>query len=187
MAPGKYTQEELAYDPQDWAHIQTFALNEDNDQKPKSVIVGAGFLPFGLPGWLKQDYSAKGIQVSMLFPFPAPPANIKRSWEFVRQVEVAFPINNQDRLARVSANDMPGCFDRIGRMTGGGETGIIFAPFGPKAHSVAMCLQAINTGGQVLYTQPAYYHPDYTTGIKMEDGLPAGLAYAIRVNGNTFY
>lgn len=188
MSPEKYTEEELAYDPQEWAHIQTFGLTAFGDEKPvKSVIVGAGFLPFSLPEWLRKDYNTNSIQVSMLFPFPAPPANIKRSWEFVRQVEVGLPLKDEARLVRVGANDMPGCFDRIDRMTRRGTVGTIFAPFGPKAHSIAMCLQAIKTGAQVLYTQPTYYHPEYTSGVKIEDGLPAGFAYAIRVSGHTFY
>lgn len=188
MSPERYTEEELAYDPQEWAHIPTFGLSSINETKPvQSVVVGAGFLPFSLPEWLKKDYNESSIQVSMLFPFPAPPANIKRSWEFVRQVEVGLRLRYEDQLARVGAHDMPGCFDRIDRITRQGTVGTIFAPFGPKGHSIAMCLQAIKTGAQVLYTQPTYYHPEYTTGIKIEDALPTGFAYAIRVNGHTFY
>lgn len=188
MSPERYTEEELAYDPQEWAHIPTFGLSSLGDAKPvKRVVVGAGFLPFSLPEWLKKDYNESSIKVSMLFPFPAPPANIKRSWEFVRQVEVGLRLRDEAQLARVGANDMPGCFDRIDRITRRGAVGTIFAPFGPKAHSIAMCLQAIKTEAQVLYTQPTYYHPEYTTGVKIEDGLPAGFAYAIRVHGHNFY
>lgn len=188
MSPERYTEEDLAYDPDDWAHIQTFGpSSEDIDKPVKRVVVGAGFLPFSLPEWLKKDYNESGIEVSMLFPFPAPPANIKRSWEFVRQIEVGLPLRDERQLARVGANDLSGCFDRIGSITRNGSIGTVFAPFGPKAHSIAMCLQAIDMDAQVLYTQPTYYHPEYTTGIKLEDGLPAGFAYAIRVNKGMLY
>lgn len=188
MSPEKYTEEELAYNPQEWAHIPTFGPTSLGNVKPlKSVVVGAGFLPFGLPEWLKKDHTKSDIQVSILFPFPAPPANIKRSWEFVRQVEVGLRLRDEAQLARVNVNDTSGCFDRIDRMTRRGTIGAVFAPFGPKAHSIAMCLQAIKMNAEVLYTQPTYYHPEYTTGIKIEDGLPAGFAYAIRVNGHKFY
>lgn len=188
MSPERYTEEDLAYEPDEWKHIQTFAPPPAGHDKPiRRIVVGAGFLPFSLPDWLKKDYSKGDIQVAMLFPFPAPPANVKRSWEFVRQIEVGLPLRDERQLARVNANDISGCFDRIGTITRHGTLGTIFAPFGPKAHSIAMCLQAIKMDAQVLYTQPKYYHPEYTTGIKMEDGLPAGFAYAIRVNKQMFY
>lgn len=188
MSPERYTEEDLAYDPDDWAHIQTFGPSSDDIEKIiKRVVVGAGFLPFGLPEWLKKDYNESGIQVSMLFPFPAPPANIKRSWEFVRQIEVGLRLRDERQLARVDVNDLSGCFDRIDSITRNGSIGTVFAPYGPKAHSIAMCLQAIKMDAQVLYTQPTYYHPEYTTGIKVDDGLPAGFAYAIRVNKQMLY
>jgi len=188
MSPERYTEEDLAFDPKEWAHIQTFAPSPGDPDRPiRRIVVGAGFLPFSLPEWLKKDYSKNEIQVAMLFPFPAPPSNVKRSWEFVRQIEVGLPLRDERQLARVNANDLSGCFDRIETITKRGTLGTIFAPFGPKAHSVAMCLQAMKMDAQVLYTQPTYYHPEYTTGIKIEDGLPAGFAYAIRVNRQTFY
>ena len=188
MSPERYTEEDLAYDPEEWKHIQTFAPSPEGNDKPiRRIVVGAGFLPFGLPEWLKKDYSKNDIQVAMLFPFPAPPANVKRSWEFVRQIEVGLPLRDERQLVRVSANDISGCFDRIEAITRRGTLGTIFAPFGPKGHSIAMCLQAMKMDAQVLYTQPTYYHPEYTTGIKIEDGLPAGFAYAIRVNRQMLY
>lgn len=188
MSPERYTDEDLAYDPDDWAHIHTFGpSSEDIDKPVRRVVVGAGFLPFSLPEWLKKDYNESSIQVSMLFPFPASPANIKRSWEFVRQIEVGLQLTDERQLARVCANDLSGCFDRIDNITRNGSIGTVFAPYGPKAHSIAMCLQAIKMDAQVLYTQPAYYHPEYTTGIKLEDGFPAGFAYAIRVNKRMLY
>ncbi len=188
MSPEKYTEEDLAYDPEEWKHIQTFAPSPEGNDKPiRRIVVGAGFLPFSLPEWLKKDYSKNDIQVAMLFPFPAPPANVKRSWEFVRQIEVGLPLKDERQVTRISANDISGCFDRIEAITRRGTLGTIFAPFGPKGHSIAMCLQAMKMDAQVLYTQPTYYHPEYTTGIKIEDGLPAGFAYAIRVNGQMFY
>jgi hypothetical protein len=188
MSPERYTEEDLAYDPEDWAHIQTFGPAAEDPEKPvKRVIVGAGFLPFSLPELLKKDYNANGIQVSVLFPFPAPPANIKRSWEFVRKIEVDLMLTEERQLARVGANDLSGCFDRIDSITRNGSIGTVFAPYGPKAHSIAMCLQAMKMKARVIYTQPTFYHPEYTTGIKLEDGVPAGFAYAIRVNSLSLY
>ena len=80
MSPERYTEEDLAYDPDDWAYIQTFGPSSEGIDKPvKRVVVGAGFLPFSLPEWLKKDYNESSIQVSMLFPFPAPPPKARPS------------------------------------------------------------------------------------------------------------
>ena len=188
MSPERYTEEDLAYDPEDWAYFQTFGPSAEEPEKSiRRVIVGAGFLPFSLPELLKKDYNLSSIEVSVLFPFPASPANIKRSWEFVRKIEVDLKLQDERQLARIGANDLSGCFDRIDSITRHGSIGTVFAPYGPKAHSIAMCLQAIKMNAQVFYTQPTYYHPEYTTGIKLDDGVPAGFAYAVRVNGRSLY
>jgi hypothetical protein len=188
MSPERYTEHDLAYNPDDWSYIPTFGTApEDSAKSVKRVIVGAGFLPFSLPDWLKKDYNDRSIQVSVLFPFPAPPANIKRSWEFVRQIELGVNLKDERQLVRIGVNDFSGCFDRIDSITRNGSIPSVFAPYGPKAHSMAMCIQAMKMNAEVFYTQPTFYHPEYTTGIKLEDGVPAGFAYAIRVNKRTLY
>ncbi len=188
MSPARYTEEDLAYNPQDWAHIHTFDGPVNTTPRPvKRVIVGAGFLPFGLPDLLKKDYAGPNIEVSVLFPFPATPASVKRSWEFVRKFEIDVSLKDDRQLARIGPNDLSGCFDRINAITHNGSIRTVFAPYGPKAHSVAMCLKAIQMDAEVFYTQPTFYHPEYTTGIKLDDGVPAGYAYAVRVNGHSFY
>lgn len=188
MSPARYTEEDLAYNPQDWANIHTFS--GPLDKPPPTVgrvIVGAGFLPFGLPDLLKKDNEHGNIEVSVLFPFPATPASVKRSWEFVRKIELDISLKDDRQLVRISATDLSGCFDRINGITRDGSIPTVFAPYGPKAHSVAMCLKAIQMDAEVLYTQPTFYHPDYTTGVKLDDGVPAGYAYAVRVNGRALY
>lgn len=189
MSPAKYTEVALAYNPQDLAHIPTFGGSIGSAPLPvKRVIVSAGFLPFGLPDLLKNNYSAPDIELHIMFPFPSAPASVKRSWEFVRKVELDVGILKDDRqLARIGANDVSGCFDRINLITRDGSIPTVFAPYGPKAHSVAMCLKAIQMGAEVLYTQPTFYHPDYTTGIKLDDGVPAGFGYAVRTTGCMLY
>lgn len=187
MSPEKYTEDDLAYNPQEWAHLHTFgSAHQVPVTSIKRVIVGAGFLPFSLPDWLK-DYNNRDIQVSVLFPFPAAPASIKRAWEFVRQIELDVNLKDERQLARIGANDLSGCFDRISSITRNGSIPTVFAPYGPKAHSLAMCLQAMRMNAEVFYTQPTFYHPEYTTGIKLDEGVPAGFAYAIRVNRQMLY
>jgi hypothetical protein len=189
MAPAKYTDQELAYDPNEWAQLPTFtdAGGSGITQKIRRVIVGAGFMPFGLPDLLKKTYIEQGVKVSIIFPFPASPVNVSRAWEFVRKIEHDIPISDERQVARVGVDDLPGCFDRISAMTAEGKLKSVFAPYGPKAHSVAMALHAIKTGAEVYYTQPAYYHPHYTDGIKFDGTTPVGSAYAIRVQGREYY
>ncbi len=187
MAPARYTDQELAYNPQDLVYIPTFGGSNESKPRPvKRVIVSAGFLPFGLPDLIKDNYSEPDIELHVIFPFPAEPANVKRSWEFVRKVELE-GLKDDRQLARVGANDLAGCFDRINAITRDGSIPTVFAPYGPKAHSVAMCLKAILMDSEVVYTQPTFYHPEYTTGIKLDDGVPTGYAYAVRVNGQALY
>lgn len=188
MSPEKYTEEDLAYNPQDWAHIHTFGSTASLPVPSiKKVIVGAGFLPFNLPDWLKKDYNGRDIQVSVLLPFPAAPKSVRRAWEFVRQIELDVNLRDERQLDRIDANDLSGCFDRINAITRNGTIPTAFAPYGPKAHSAAMCLHALRTNAEVFYTQPTFYHPEYTTGIKLKNGLPAGFSYAIRINGKSLY
>ncbi|MDO8374442.1 MAG: hypothetical protein V4639_00260 [Pseudomonadota bacterium] len=188
MHPSRYTEEDLAYNPQDWAQLPTFVSDhEPPEPSIKRVIVGAGFLPFSLPDWLKKTYNEPNIQLSVLLPFPASPANVKRAWEFVRQIEVDMTLTDERQLSRIAVNDMSGCFDRLQSITRNGAIPSVFAPYGPKSHSVAMCLHAIEMGAEVFYTQPSFYHPEYTTGIRMEQGLPAGHTYALRIGKRMLY
>jgi hypothetical protein len=188
MAPARYTDQELAYNPQDLAPIFTFSGSIESTPRPvKRVIVSAGFLPFGLPDLIKNNYSEPDIELHVIFPFPAEPASVKRSWEFVRKVELDKGLKDDRQLVRVGANDLAGCFDRINAITRDGSIPTVFAPYGPKAHSVAMCLKAIQMESEVLYTQPTFCHPEYTTGVRLDDGIPTGYAYAVRVNGQNLY
>ena len=188
MLPERYTDAELAYDARDWAQLPTFVYEGEGAEPPiERVVVGAGFLPFGLPDWLKKTYAGRAVEVSVLLPFPSSPSNLKRAWEFLRQIEDTVTLSDERQIARIDANDLSACFDRLGQITHQGKIPTVFAPYGPKPHSVAMCLQAINMGAEVFYTQPSFYHPEYTTGIMMKAGSPAGFAYAIKLDGRNLY
>lgn len=189
MLPAQYTQEDLAYDALDASQLQTFTYNGPQPERSiENVIVGAGFLPFSLPEWLKKTYpNTNTVKVSLIFPFPSDPANVRKGWEFVRRIEATVNLADDRQIPRVDANDLSACFDRIQTLTNFGKSPTVFAPFGPKAHSVAMCLQAIKMGAEVYYTQPSFYHPEYSTGIKMDGKVPAGYAYAVRLNGVDLY
>lgn len=187
MLPEAYTSEDLGYDAQDWGQLPTFVSSDSNGPSVENVIVGVGFLPYSLPDWLKKTYATPNFKISLLMPFPAPPSSVNRSWEFVRRIEKDLSLRDDRQIIRVAANDLSGAFQRIETLTKGGEIHSVFAPYGPKAHSMAMALHALRHSCEVYFTQPTYYHPEYSTGMALDQGLPAGHAYAIRVAGHDFY
>ena len=189
MLPERYTHEDLAYDARDAGQLHTFTYSGPQPEPTiQNVIVGVGFLPFSLPDWLKKTYKdTNTVKVTLMLPFPSAPSNVRKGWEFVRRIETNVKLADDRQILRVDANDLSACFDRIQTVTNAGKTATVFAPFGPKAHSVAMCLQAIKMKAEVYYTQPTFYHPKYSTGIKMDGTVPAGFAYAIRTNGHDLY
>jgi hypothetical protein len=188
MLPEAYTADDLGFDSQDWGQLPTF-VNEMPFQSEmvEHVIVGVGFLPYSLPDWLKKTYDKPDFKISLLMPFPASPSNVNRAWEFIRRIEGDLRLKDDRQIIRISAHDLSGAFQRISSLTGQGKSQAVFAPYGPKAHSIAMCLHALRHSSEAYFTQPTYYHPEYSTGIQMHEGLPAGYAYAVRANGAEFY
>lgn len=188
MLPECYTKEELGYDAQDWGQLPTF-VNDGMANGPtvEQVVVGVGFLPYSLPDWLKKTYDTPKFKISLLMPFPASPINVNRSWEFIRRIEKDLSLRDDRQIIRVAANDLCGAFQRIESLTKGGQVHAVFAPYGPKPHSIAMGLHALKHSCEVYFTQPTYYHPEYSTGIAIDQGLPAGHAYAIRIAGQNYY
>lgn len=187
MHPERYTHENLAFDAKEATHLSTFVNDSVNESSVKHVIVGVGFLAFGLPEWLKKTYSDSNAKVSLIFPFPSTPSSVQKAWEFVRRIEPNVSLKDYRQIARVAVNDISGCFDRISSITSRGSESTVFAPFGPKAHSVAMCMHAVKMDASAYFTQPSYYHPDYSTGYKVDNGLPAGCVYALKINGRNLY
>lgn len=187
MKPERYTNEALAYNAREWAQIPTFVSNNlPPEPTIDGLVVGVGFLPFGLPELLKHHYHDLNAKINLILPFPSHPAAVQRAWEFIRQIDAETRLESE-QIQRVSADDLSGCFSRLDRVTQGGARRTIYAPYGPKPHSIAMCLQAIKTDGEVYYTQPSYYHPEYTTGVQLEQSRPAGLGYVLKWNGQNLY
>ena len=88
---------------------------------------------------------------------------------------------DSNNILRIEAHDVSDIFDHIKEITASGQDGAIFAPFGPKTMSLAMCLFARLTQGVVYYSQPRLYHPNYSIGIRAVE------AYCLRLNGRDYY
>jgi hypothetical protein len=183
--PERYHDGDLAENPLPWSHIPMFQRCDVPLPTIEKAIVGVGFLPFGLPSLLKNDYS--NAEVTLLFPFPPGPPHYQRTWNFVREIEKFYPLNNRDQILRVDVNDVPGCFEHLKNITNDGNTPSILAPYGPKTHSLAMALFAIKNDCDVFYTQPKQYHPEYSSGIKHINGEPEVYSYCLKLDGNSLY
>lgn len=183
--PDKYHDGPLSEEPLSWSHIPMFQQSEILTIKVEKAIVGVGFIALGLPGLLKNDYN--DAEVTLLFPFPPGPPNYQRTWEFVQEIEKSFPLDDPERIVRVDVKDVSGCYDHILNLTDNGANTSILAPYGPKTQSLAMALFAIKHGCGVFYTQPKYYHPDYSSGVKFLGGIPEIYLYCIKLDGRSLY
>ena len=185
--PDSYTKQRLAFDPQDWSYLPLFQREVAPDEASSNrVIVGVGFLPFQLPELVTHDF--EGAEITLILPFPPGPPQYQRNWQFVHEIYgTSWPGNERRLIRRVDATDSSGCFDHLGSIARDEAERAILAPFGPKPHSLAMCLFAIKHGCDVYYTQPSYYHPQYSTGMKVSGGRPLTYAYLIRNSGTDLY
>ena len=171
--------DELSGNPNPWDHLPLFSSVEFPEPKPNVAIVGVGFMPFGLADLLSSTYNATPIR--FLLPFPPGPPNDQRTWEFMHIIEKSSPVKTTDSIIRLDSNNMPDAFDFIHKETNGGNKNAIFAPYGPKPMSLAMCIYATLAGSPVYYTQPMYYNPKYSTGDN------DCFAYCITLNKKLLY
>jgi hypothetical protein len=187
--PEKYSEEPLAENPQLWAALPGFA-GPRRVPSERNLIVSLGYEPLGLPDLvLSGEFSS--AQIALLFPFPSSPERVAKNWKFARDL---FPNieSSSIQIKRVDGVNVPEVFDAIGALTDFGERFAILAPFGPKPISLAMALYASKVYGgsehcSVHYTQPTVYNPNYSSGVKMQGGVPLINAYAVRINGQNLY
>lgn len=181
--PETYLEGKLAENCNDYAHLPLFN-GEYGEQNPDMLIVGVGFEAHGLKKQI--EHSGTGLQVKLLLPFPAPPSVAQRSWELVRKLK-KYSSADIFNLYRVDPKDVSDGFNRLLNLTQNGEKKAVLAPFGPKPMSVAMCVFATLTNSEVFYSQPTIYHPDYSTGVNLIDGIPETYGYCLRLQGKDFY
>lgn len=179
--PERYSDAQLAEDPAAWTYLPTF-LPPFPEPEERQIIVGLGYEALGLRNVVQGKK-----HLHFLFPFPSLSAGVRRNWEFVRRLGV-----EAKHLERVHIYDVSEIFDRISALTNYGTKYAILAPYGPKPLSLAMCLYAVayqthDNRPTVYYTQPRVYNPDYTSGVKMDRGVPRIHAYCLRLQGSDLY
>ncbi|CCQ90689.1 conserved hypothetical protein [Nitrospina gracilis 3/211] len=184
-APKSYFKGELAKNPGGWHHLPLFGPQVHPDPPVELAIVGVGFLPFGLAELLKASYQKASLK--LLFPFPPGPPNYQRTWGFVERIQREFKGLLNEDILRVGFVDASDAFRHICMSTNFGQKNAIFAPYGPKPISLAMCLYASLYDSIVYYTQPEAYNPHYCSGINKINGNYEIYIYCIRLNQENYY
>ncbi len=177
----------LAVDPGPWKFLPGFQKVCLDNGKGDILIVGLGYEPLGLPQFLREGEFSWN-RARLLFPFPSVPTGYLRNWEFVRNLDSEVGPYSHDPI-RVNGFDVSAIFDIILRESDNGKESVVFAPYGPKPMSLAMCLYASShpENSAVYYTQPKSYNPNYSSGVrKIQNNLDI-LAYCIRLNGKDLY
>lgn len=184
--PDSYSSGYLAEDPEEIRTLPLFDYASYPLVDIKMAFVGIGFLTLGLPELLHQY---KDLSVKYFFPFPPGPPAYHRNLEFIHQINQEFPIigHSKHKLYNINAHDASDAFDYICAQTTNSQFKAIFAPYGPKPISLAMCIYAILTKSAVYYTQPRAYNPEYSKGIKIVNGLPEIYTYCLRLDGRDLY
>jgi hypothetical protein len=177
--PEKYCIDDLSDEPEPWYPLPLFMPTKFPEETYEIAVVGTGFMPFSLPKLLKNKHSEIGLR--LLFPFPPGPPNYQRSWEFLRKIENHYTLKEDDKIIRINSLDLSEAFDHICSTTNFGDYKVLFAPYGPKPISLAMCIYASLTESPVYYTQPKYYNPNYSEGSR------ECFAYCIKIEGKNLY
>ena len=185
--PERYASAPLSESPEPWDALPGFRLSRDKP-KHRKLIIGVGFEPLGLTK-ISDTGEFRSAPVSFLFPFPSKANRIAKNWRFIRRI---FPNESHIDVISVDASNLPEVYDKICGMGDGGDLPIALAPYGPKPMSLAMAIYASNTGATenptgVYYTQPTFYNPDYSGGIKRLNGIADIDAYCLTLNGNKLY
>jgi len=179
--PIRYSHDALAEDFQEWRALPLFTGNSDATE---IEIVNVGHHAMGLPDQI--EHGSPRMDVKLLFPFPNAPESYHLTRQFLRSVEHNLR-GAGTQIKHVNGMDVSDSFDHICSLSEQGGKRVLFAPYGPKPTSLAMCIYATLKDSPVFYTQPRAYNPDYTHGVKSVNGEPQVYAYCLRLEGHDFY
>jgi hypothetical protein len=182
--PQRYYEGAFSEDPKPLAPLPLFGPETFPERPIDVAFVGVGFVPLGIIEMFQP--SGHQAAVRLFFPFPVGPMEFERNWEFIRYLEKSLPETAKDPV-RVPPHHVSDVFEHICSETANGRRAAIFAPFGPKPISLAMCLYANLTGSPAYYTQPTVYHPEYSKGVRVVNGVQETYAYCLRLDGRDLF
>lgn len=184
--PSQYcTSGVLSGDPETLEALPFFNGSQSTDEVT-DLLLGIGHSELGLVGALERR--APKLNLHVLFPFPPGPPSIEKNWRFMHAIQELDFANKSIDPIRVSASSVSDAFDHMMNFTNDGEKPSLIAPYGPKPMSLAMCLFAIFSDSEVVYTQPQSYNPNYSDGVlKTDGGKSSSYAYWIAIDGKNLF
>ena len=184
--PEKYAESPLAAELNPMMGLPGMMPQQtDTAQDPKLFIASIGYLPFDVQE-LEQQFGGK-TPMEVIFPFPSSNPAYQRNWDLMQQL-FSDQSPGEKSPRRVDARDMSRVYDIISAEDSRVEGSVLLLPFGPKPHAAAMAIRAIQRGHEVYYTQPKYYNPEYSSGVKKHScGDEESYAYWIKSDGVMLY
>jgi hypothetical protein len=195
--PNVYDESSQGMSTERWSRFLGFGHLDETPEEEKHYIISAGYQPMSLPEYIgerkpstnKPDGTNAGPYFHILFPFPSSPLGLPRLWDFVRAIEK--DVHQHTKIHYIPGFNLPSIYSSIMRiMRISAYSCFEFAPYGPKPISLAMAILSTLHAIPIGYTQPKYYNPKYTEGVRYIDAMqktPLSYAYLIKLNGQTLY
>lgn len=155
-----YPMDFLSQDPMSYDHLPGFAAAPP--PAGDTLVVSVGFEALNLRA-LYEVYQESQLEYRLLMAFPPDGEIIRREWRTLFQIEQNAKKIDRQNIEVVAAYDTEQAF-RILENWNKDRSGLAFAPFGPKPHSLAMTLFSIKHQTGMYYSQPKSYNPDYSIG-----------------------
>lgn len=187
-----YSEKRLCDDPLGCEHLPGYgALHSPSGD---CLVVSVGFESLNISS-LVQLYREDTRSVKFILAFPPGVDTNRRQWDTLLGIAHASGIYEiqQSDVDVISLWDCEYVHRRLGlwldefssrqkvRPNHSEAVHLSLAPFGPKPHTLAMALFAIQSRSGMYYTQPKSYNPDYSTGIGQT------WFYAVKWDGITCY
>jgi len=172
--PHGYPEDPLAEEFQQPSCLPGFAKDTTGEH---CIAASLGFESYHLEGLIRQFGQKSNTYV--LTSFPPDGAYTRRQWKVIK--DVLKQCFDYRKLEAVSALDIENAHSVLRGWAENAKSEVILAPYGPKPHSVAMVLLAMERGYPIVYTQPKSYNPQYCSGIGQS------WAYVLKWDGVACY
>ncbi len=148
----------LAEDIQQPSYLPGFVPKLEEEEY--TLVISLGFEKFNMDSLLEK-YSDNN-RVKFLLNFPPNGEYFRRQWKILRELMGSW--DAMRHLEVVPALDVEQLYLTLDKLSKD-SNGLMFAPFGPKTHSLGMVLFAIRHDCGLIYSQPQSYSPEYSRGI----------------------
>ncbi|MCJ7576509.1 MAG: hypothetical protein MUO80_07565 [Dehalococcoidia bacterium] len=173
-----YTIHHLAEDPMTCDYLPGFASGLS--PRADTLVLSVGYESLGMQSLL-EICDVRRENVKIIMSSPSGVESVAREWRTLREIVSG---DSSQLIARnlsvIPLHDVETVYKQL-QTWHEDANGLSLAPFGPKTHTLAMVLFAVDNNCSLLYTQPKSYHPDYSAG----NGNP--WAYVLKWDGVTCF